>query len=351
MSAHKKSFIIFGFFCALTFLNLLFISQKIIKYLEHEIVVNKNAIDDIVSRLLIKIDRKDSLSLQEQITANKRLLIKNGSFELSNTPAKELICDAKREIVFKYILKQDSLFQESKKNKAFMDKPLFENKVFEDCALVSNSGDLNGLGNGKLIDLHDMVMRFNFAPTDGYEADVGEKTSVRYSNSQPLRQDINIPFPESFYEASPQVFWDTAEYDTPLTTWRNKPFFKRFIERREKNASQIIHIQNSESVWSIFDWLQSEVKGIQYKTPPTTGFLGFILALHHCRRIRLFGFIPIFPPTKNCHYYSNITSDECIVWHPVSAEKLILLQLNEGSLQETYQHGFITVHGFPGVKC
>ncbi|CAB4068859.1 unnamed protein product [Lepeophtheirus salmonis] len=300
---------------------------------------NKTAINEMVSKFLIKLDQKEKILLHEHIKVTQKLFSKNGSLELINPSAKGLICDAKREITLKYILKKDRLFQESEKNKAFPDSPLFENKVFEDCALVSNSGDLIGLKNGPFIDFHDMVMRFNYAPTKKYEADVGEKTSVRYSNSQPLRSAL---LPESLYEASPLVFWDISEYDTPLITWRNKSFFDRFIERRRNKASQILHIQDPQSLWSIFDWLQSEVKGIRYKTPPTTGFLGFILALHHCRRIRLFGFIPRLQPTNICHYFSNKVSDKCIVWHPVSAEKLILLELNEGSLQETYQHGFLS---------
>lgn len=35
-----------------------------------------------------------------------------------------------------------------------------------------------------LSDLHDYVMRFNHAPTQGYEVDVGRKTTIRVVNSQ-----------------------------------------------------------------------------------------------------------------------------------------------------------------------
>lgn len=35
-----------------------------------------------------------------------------------------------------------------------------------------------------LSDAHDAVLRFNAAPTEGYERDVGNKTSIRIINSQ-----------------------------------------------------------------------------------------------------------------------------------------------------------------------
>ena len=47
------------------------------------------------------------------------------------------------------------------------------------CALVSSSGMLLGSNAGSQIDSADCVFRLNFAPTLGYERDVGSKTTVR----------------------------------------------------------------------------------------------------------------------------------------------------------------------------
>lgn len=54
--------------------------------------------------------------------------------------------------------------------------------VGDSCAIVGNSGILNDSGHGKDIDSHDYVVRFNAAPTEGYEKDVGERTTHRFLN-------------------------------------------------------------------------------------------------------------------------------------------------------------------------
>lgn len=52
------------------------------------------------------------------------------------------------------------------------------------CAVVSSAGALLGSGLGAEIDAHDFVVRFNDAPTDGFEGDVGSRTHLRVVNSQ-----------------------------------------------------------------------------------------------------------------------------------------------------------------------
>jgi hypothetical protein len=47
------------------------------------------------------------------------------------------------------------------------------------CAVVGSSGKLQGKGLGREIDNHGYIVRFNNAPTDGFEADVGTHTSLR----------------------------------------------------------------------------------------------------------------------------------------------------------------------------
>eukprot|EP00191_Tetraselmis_sp_GSL018_P009108 CAMPEP_0177615582 /NCGR_PEP_ID=MMETSP0419_2-20121207/23543_1 /TAXON_ID=582737 /ORGANISM="Tetraselmis sp., Strain GSL018" /LENGTH=507 /DNA_ID=CAMNT_0019113271 /DNA_START=428 /DNA_END=1951 /DNA_ORIENTATION=- len=54
---------------------------------------------------------------------------------------------------------------------------------FSTCAIVGSSGTLKGSRLGGEIDNHTAVIRFNDAPTSGYEADVGSKTTLRLQNN------------------------------------------------------------------------------------------------------------------------------------------------------------------------
>jgi len=55
---------------------------------------------------------------------------------------------------------------------------------FKTCAVVGNSGTLLGKGFGAQIDAHDAVMRINYAPTKGFEKDVGRTTTMDLCNKE-----------------------------------------------------------------------------------------------------------------------------------------------------------------------
>ena len=75
-------------------------------------------------------------------------------------------------------------------DKFLPQKSLFKSQFYNTCAVVSSAGSLHNSGLGPFIDSHDLVLRFNNAPTEGYENDVGKKTSLRIVNSQIVAKPI-----------------------------------------------------------------------------------------------------------------------------------------------------------------
>jgi len=92
-----------------------------------------------------------------------------------NPSSDQLLCDARNKIKLSTFTKDNEMFRSLKLDRFFPDKPLFENKVYNSCAVVSSGGSLHKSGLGSFIDSHDLVLRFNNAPTDGHEKDVGQK--------------------------------------------------------------------------------------------------------------------------------------------------------------------------------
>ena len=104
----------------------------------------------------------------------------------------------------------------------------------------------------------------------------------------------------------------------------------------------------SESLWSMWDWLQSVTSWPLLPTPHSSGFLGIILLLQHCSLVHVFEYIPSMRLTKRCHYYDEEDNLGCTLgdWHPLSAEKLVMLSLNTGPDLQVYKDGYITIPGF-----
>jgi hypothetical protein len=66
------------------------------------------------------------------------------------------------------------------------------------------------------VDTHDMVLRFNHAPTSGYEADVGTKTTLRIVNSQVVSKPSFNFMTSSLYQNVILLAWDPSNYSSTL---------------------------------------------------------------------------------------------------------------------------------------
>ncbi|XP_042362499.1 CMP-N-acetylneuraminate-beta-galactosamide-alpha-2,3-sialyltransferase 1-like [Plectropomus leopardus] len=144
------------------------------------------------------------------------------------------------------------------------------------CAVVGNSGNLNGSRYGPLIDFHDMVIRMNRGRTKGYEADVGSKTThhVMYPNSATTLDNtthlVFFPFKIS------HLLWLFNKFD---------PGENRSVNSKRIANKDLVMILNPAFIKYVHTtWLG---KNGAY---PSTGFLTVALSLQICDEVSVFGF-------------------------------------------------------------
>lgn len=126
------------------------------------------------------------------------------------------------------------------------------------------------------LDSHDLVLRFNHAPTKGFERDVGSKTTVRVLNSQVVAKRKFNFLGSDLYRNVTLVAWDPSNYTSTLDEWFRNPdhdFFDNYVQYRKTNRSKFF-LLNPQSMWKVWDFLQSNSPNRLRRNPPSSGFLG-----------------------------------------------------------------------------
>ncbi|QDZ19058.1 sialyltransferase [Chloropicon primus] len=150
-------------------------------------------------------------------------------------------------------------------------------KNFTTCAVIGSSGILLKYQNGKEIDGHDMVLRFNSARTKGFEKHVGGKTTHRLTNSR------NFGFRES---KSEQV----------LVHLRTPGAMRALVQRLKNKTKSVLYGLNPP-------WYSYMDKSLHFLS--TSGLNGILIALHRCERVRLYGF-HVHPRHGVPYHYYNV---------------------------------------------
>ncbi|XP_029464763.1 CMP-N-acetylneuraminate-beta-galactosamide-alpha-2,3-sialyltransferase 2 [Rhinatrema bivittatum] len=148
------------------------------------------------------------------------------------------------------------------------------------CAVVGNSGNLRGTGYGKDIDGHNFIMRMNQAPTVGYEADVGSRTTHHFMYPESAK---NLPANVSFVLVPFKTLdlqWITSALSKGQIRFTYAPV-KAFL-RVDKDKVQIY---NPAFFKYIHDrWTE------HHGRYPSTGMLVLVFALHVCDEVNMYGF-------------------------------------------------------------
>ncbi|CAH1228646.1 ST6GALNAC2 [Branchiostoma lanceolatum] len=174
------------------------------------------------------------------------------------------------------------------------------------CAVVGNGGILRGSGKGKEIDGHDFVWRVNAAITEGFEEDVGTRTSFYFhdvntmKNSQWAAQKYG-------YVGPPQ------DKETVYTNMISAPDMRDYFYLDAAISWKPVTRPGRDRSNT---WLNSSHKHLDIYRP-TTGAAMLLTALHTCDVTDAYGFITEDHKQYSDHYYETD-------WHKVAQVVVVL---------------------------
>ncbi|KAL7826123.1 hypothetical protein SRHO_G00338610 [Serrasalmus rhombeus] len=228
--------------------------------------------------------------------------------------------------------------------------------LYKTCAVVSSAGAIHKSSLGKEIDSHDAVLRFNSAPTEGYENDVGKKTTIRIINSKVMGEPEQNFKTSSLYKNITLVAWDPSPYSSDLHQWYKNPDFDLFTvykDYRTLAPEQPFYILHPRFVWNLWNMLQANTNENIQPNPPSSGFIGVVLMMGLCEQIDVYEFIPSKRHTTLCHYYTKDHDMACTLgaFHPLLFEKLLVRRMVTTSYSDFSDKGKVTLPGFSKITC
>lgn len=199
---------------------------------------------------------------------------------------------------------------------------------FGTCAIVGNSGAILGKGYGEEIDGKDAVWRVNYAPIDGFEKDVGYRTTFDLINQQHTKRfvrgdgeyseededdansDVSGQAEEitEADESKPKVVLkngrgakhaskrnSTLMVFEVTSNYARKHLYARLMRQRTNKGLKIwspelvVHTQRS---WDVLSHLTAQKMGTSKTGKAMSGAYAVILASQICEEVHLYGFSP-----------------------------------------------------------
>ncbi|XP_070561465.1 beta-galactoside alpha-2,6-sialyltransferase 2-like [Ptychodera flava] len=270
---------------------------------------------------------------------------------------RDLLCRFKTAQKLFFLDQNTSPYKEIGLGQYFRNDNGFDNfkNIFSSCAVVGSSSYMNGSALGAEIDSHNAVLRFNMAPTKGFEKDVGTKTTIRVINNQVLGEKNADKLAEIIGNET-LFLWKDGVYNGNLYRWyrerATQNFFADFLkwvhQRGQRLQPYVIH---PSSLWNAWDLIQEHSKEAIRKEVPTSGFVGVLIMLRLCQKVDIYGYIT--PDNSSCHYFPMNRQCAPLSWHPIFPERGVVKRLSERAVQDPLaaEKGLITVPGYPSVSC
>ena len=177
------------------------------------------------------------------------------------------------------------------------------------CAVVGNSGSLLLYELGTTIDMHDVIIRLNAGPTQGFEAQVGSRTTLRLVNRVHLGYRGNNEESVLQHVSTPMAL---QQFTMLLGKARAQT---AALAKGDGNAtgSGLFDSQRAEATWTQTFLLDPAFhdRAFQYidKGVLSNGMYAVVLASELCAKVTLYGFFEKWRGQVRYHYYNTEQPD------------------------------------------
>mmetsp|Transcript_32770 Transcript_32770/g.45495 ORF Transcript_32770/g.45495 Transcript_32770/m.45495 type:complete len:528 (+) Transcript_32770:486-2069(+) len=181
---------------------------------------------------------------------------------------------------------------------------------FETCAAVGNSGGLLRARAGQVIDEHDVVLRFNNAPTKSFEEFTGSKTTFKLLNRKSADSMLEQPTPAAILGSAKKI---KHQHSAITLLWRAESYHY-YGMLRKKYLDEPVYLLAPELLIPLITLYKTIMKrmedsGIKWEGSQSapSGFVGIAYLLQVCQKVDIFGFDVSKPKVPVRYHYFDKT--------------------------------------------